>query len=485
MTRGMYFGIYLCGILAMTLADSTCIYKECDCEGTIILCRELGLTKIPQVGTVQSEYQYLDLDINLITSLPAGSCPTNLQEISLMYNPITTIDDSAFDDCANTLQSLTFSDALFTRIPDAFSHFKRLTSLNIYRTQIQDWNSQAMSSLGHTLQTLDLDNCGMTNWPNWIKNYTNLTELSLSGNFLSSVPDDALDSLSNSLTTLVLQNNSLTSVPKTLSKFTALTLLYLQQNKISDVSWLPSGSKLTFLSLNHNNIFDHIQLSNALRPYSKTLNHLDIKNNHLTAIPDVGFLELMSSLDFSSNRISDSLGGSVPAGINSLDLESNAFRLIPKVLWAVQAVTYMLLSSNRIIDLGEMSIPPWIYGADLGNNLVVEITDSNFPKNSSLQMLHLNNNPIVRISDNAFKNLPRIYFLDLQNTKLTRMPLGLASAVGLNNLDLAGSSSLVCTCLEKSLAQWIMSIPDGNVNGDCGQTSIVTFYRDLSPLCSK
>lgn len=401
-----------------------------------------------------------------------------------MYNPITTIDDSAFDDCANTLQALTFTDALFTRIPDAFFHLKRLTSLSIFRTQIRDWNSQAMSSLGQTLQTLDLDNCGITNWPNWIKNYTNLTELSLSGNFISAVPDDALDSLANSLTILVLQNNNLTSVPKTLSKFTALTMLYLQQNKITDVSWLPSNSKLTYLSLNFNNIFDPIQLSNALLPYSKSLNHFGIANNHLTAIPDVGFLELMSSLDFSNNRMSDSLHGSVPASINSLDLESNAFRLIPKVLWTVQGVTYMLLSSNKIIDLGEMSFPPWIYGADLGNNLIVEIKDSSFSKNSSLQILHLNDNPIVRISDNAFTNLPRIYFLDLQNTKLTRMPLGLASAVGLNNLDLAGSSSLVCTCLEKSLAQWIMTIPDGNVNGDCGATSIVTFYRDLSPLCS-
>ncbi|CAG5133273.1 unnamed protein product [Candidula unifasciata] len=484
MSSSFYFLVVLHGILIVVLGNNLCIFKECDCEGTIILCSELGLTKIPErVATNYTDFQLLDLEINMITSIPSGSLPANIQELTLMENPIATIDDSAFDDCANTLQTLTFSAARFTRIPDAFLRLKQLKSFSIYGTTIWDWNPMAMNSLGQTLQTLDLVICNITIWPQWVKNFTGLTELNLSGNFISSIPDDALDLLSNILTSLSLANNSLTSVPKTFSKLNALTMLNLQQNRISDVSWLPPNCKLTSLSLNFNKISDAVQLSNALLPFATSLNHLDVDNNILTAIPDLGFLKFIPSLDFSSNKMSDSLSGSAPPNTNSLDFESNAFRFIPKILWSVKEVTYMILSSNRITDLGEMSFPPWIVGAELGYNLLVELKDLSFPENSTMQFLNLNNNPICRISDNAFKNLPQLYFLNLQYTELTRLPLGLASAKGLSDLDLSGSVYLVCTCAEINLRQWILSRSDRGVNGDCGSTSIWTFYRDLSPFC--
>lgn len=243
--------------------------------------------------------------------ISAGSLPSNLTLISLLNNPTETIDDTAFEDSANTLESLTFSAARFTQVPKAVLSLKHLKSLSIYDTNILIWNGEAMKRIGQTVTKLDLDTVGLTTWPAWIQSFSQLTELSVAGSSISHIPDDALDHVNQTLTILGLNNNSLTTVPKTLSKLTAINSLLLQQNRITDITWLPQLSKLTSLSLNSNRISNASQLSKLLRYHGDSMVNLDIYDNHLTAIPDLSFMTLMPILDFTNNHISDPSSGSV------------------------------------------------------------------------------------------------------------------------------------------------------------------------------
>lgn len=421
--------------------------------------------------------------MNSITTIPAGSLPSNLKEISLMDNPITTIDDSAFDESADTLESLTFTSALFTRIPDAFLRLNALKSLTIYTTRIEDWNSNAMIHIGQTLGSFFVENCDVDVWPAWIQNFTHLTELSMSSGSISSIPDGTFDKVTDKLTSLALFNNSLTSVPKALSKLSTLRELNLQENKISDLSWLPKYSNLTTLSLNNNSISDAHQLSIVLLPYAASLYEFDIQNNKLTAIPDISYLDNIVSLDFTNNWISDPSSGSLPPALFSLHLDYNFLPLIPRIMMHVEIIKDMVLFSNNIKEIRKEDFPQWALGAELSYNLITELTDDSFPAECMVEFLHLNHNPVSRISSHAFRNTPQLNEIMLQNTRLTRVPLSLTSAARLSYVDFTGSVNLVCTCVEKSFGQWITSVPGKTILGDCGETNVYNFFTALSPDC--
>ncbi|BFZ20259.1 hypothetical protein BsWGS_23298 [Bradybaena similaris] len=462
----------------------SCVYKVCFCLETTIDCENLHLTEIPQTNATNfTGFSTLDFTYNEISIIRSGSLPPNMTEISLQDNPVASIDDSAFEGSSSTLQSLEFSHALFQKIPDALLRLDSLKSLTVAHSKIEDWNEDVMIQLGRTLTFLNLENVSLTSWPTWIQHLPMLTDLSISSCLLTSMPDDALDSIAGSLVSLLLSRNRLTSVPKALSKLTALQTLYINNNMLVDVSWLPQKSPLTTLILNNNHIKNSTALSTALRPYGNSLTDLEIKNNQLTSIPDCSFLILIENWDFSHNRISDPYSGSVNPNITSIDLSYNALQTIPPVLTTLQQMNILLLPWNDIKVITSTRIPTWITELELGFNLVSVLTDNSFPQDSQLVTLHLNNNPIVEISNLAFKSTPMLRELNLQGTRLKRLPIALGSISGLTYFDMSNISQLVCTCMESSLKQWILSQSSGSVVGNCGETSIYDFFSKLSSAC--
>ncbi|CAG5119866.1 unnamed protein product, partial [Candidula unifasciata] len=165
---------------------------------------------------------------NNISRIPAGSLPPNLTDINLNENPITAIDDNAFDDSILTLIAVYLSSFRFTRLPNAIGHLRALVSLSISAANITDWNEAVWVNIGQTLKSLELDTNGFTQWPSWIRHCTQLTSLIVVWNSFSSIPDGALDSVAHSLTSLELNNNRLTMIPKALSNLNTLQTLYLQ-----------------------------------------------------------------------------------------------------------------------------------------------------------------------------------------------------------------------------------------------------------------
>ncbi|BFZ20229.1 hypothetical protein BsWGS_23268 [Bradybaena similaris] len=468
-----------------TSSEAVCPYKECDCGQTVILCSGLGLTSMPRsIVETNSYYTVAIFDDNQITSITSDSFPPNLTEISFVEDPITTIENDAFTQLTNTLRVISLSSVHFARLPDAFLHLNVLTDLTITGDVIEDWNINVMKHIGTSVKSLYIKNFHAINeWPGWFQYFTHLTEVGISGTSISDIPDDAFNSLENKLTDLTLSNNSLLTVPRALSRISSLQSLSLDQNRIYDVRWLPQFSNLTFLALNSNRLYNASQVSIVLRGYASSLFACLIHNNYLTAFPDVDFLTQVNSMDFTNNMIVDANSGSLPPGLSELRMEHNSLPRIPQLLSMLQSITTLFLSSNKITQLQGTAFPPNVVVVQFQYNLIREITDSSFPKNSKISNIGLSSNPLATISDNAFKNLGHLAELNLQNTKLTRLPLALSSLTRLNVIDVSNTDTLVCTCQQNKLRNWILALPSGTVVGNCGGTSIYYFYSILSSGC--
>ncbi|CAG5114940.1 unnamed protein product [Candidula unifasciata] len=482
MVRQKYDLIIWIRVCAFTCSFAAgCPYQECSCDGYEISCQDLGLPAIPRLTGASSGFDSLLLGSNHITTIPAGSLPSGLLSLSLLDNPIATIDENAFNGSATTLRSLSISRANFSRIPDAFGHLQNLKYFDFYDTNIVNWNDDVMKKLGQTMINLDLEKVGLKMWPHWLNNYSSLNDLTVDFNQISSLPDDALNKMIFNLTGLSISNASLTSVPRAISKLVNLESLHLYANKISNLTWLPPPKKLTTLSLNNNLISDAKHLSDMLRPFNETLASLEIDRNMLTAIPDFSFLNQVSSLDFSFNRISDPTSGALSNELYDFDLSNNCLPSIPTVWRSLVSSTSMYLSHNLISHIEQADFHEFLMEINLSFNMLTELTDSSFPAHTKLFALYLNNNPIATISNHAFDGLDSLNTLNLQHTRLTRMPLALTSVLTLYTLDMSDSSDLVCTCAEKSLETWIMTVKQ--VNGQCGETDINEFFATLSPMC--
>jgi Leucine-rich repeat (LRR) protein len=481
---GLHFGplTVLLWVLLSANADD-CVYKECHCSDTDINCLFRDLTQMPQAVNLSDSYRNLLLSNNNITEIPANSLPFNLSKINLLNNPTTIIADTAFDGSVYTLQTISLSFALFTRIPNAFGHLRYLKSLTIQDVDVQDWNEDAMKMGGQTLITLYLANVSLRSWPNWIHNFSRLTDLTITHCSIQSIPDGALDTVLTSLTSLSLANNNLTSIPKALSQLLALTSLNLVQNNIIDITWLPQHSPLSLLYLTNNKISNSSFLSDVLRQMGSSLTYIAIDFNQLTTIPDFTSMTKIFTLDFSHNNISDQLSGSFLPTIYSIDLSYNFLSAIPRFVSTMQKATSLTFHSNVITSFVGTDITPAATSLDLSYNLITELTDNSFPNNSQLTTLQLNDNPIVTISNMTFTHLTHVIVMNLRNTNITRLPLALLSLTSLSWLDMTDNDDLVCTCMEKCLEPWVLHFHSYQVSGNCGELAIYDFFSQLSPSC--
>lgn len=332
------------------------------------------------------------------------------------------------------------------------------------------------------MQILQLGNVSLTAWPAWMEDFSHLTELSFQSNAIADVPEHALDALVSILQTLDLSKNLLTSIPKAFSNLQVLDSLDLSFNKITDITFLPNSSYFAQLSLMHNQISDANHLSMALQPLGAILAGLYIYGNKFTKIPNLDFMSNLGDLDLSGNEIQDPNSGSLPSIMTYLELDNNSLPSIPTIMFSVTGLVSIVMSYNRVTNILAQEIPAWIEELQFGYNLITELTDTSFPVKSIINSIDLMYNPIVKISDHAFDNLPKLNILNLQGTQLTRLPLALATLSLLTWLDITSDHDLVCTCLEKSLAPWILT-RQTTILAKCGDTDIYDFFDILSQSC--
>ncbi|KAH9513170.1 hypothetical protein Btru_036045 [Bulinus truncatus] len=380
-----------------------------------------------------------------------------------------------------TLEYLEFSNANFSALPRALMNLSALRNLTITDTNMASWDAEVLGKLGRNLRSLVLQNVGLTTWPSWLALFPSLDTLTIADDNIDTVPGGTFDKESATLKSLTLFNVNLTTLPVFLESQTGLVELILGKNQLKYLNHLPKQSKLAEISLYKNQISESSTLITELLPYVNTLTSLDLNSNLLNSIPDFFSFKNITLLDLRNNLLSDDNSGSFPPNIKDILLDQNHLKRIPDAVGQHLSVISLEISTNRIIEIS--NIPEQLTSLDLSDNLLTNITQENFPPNSSLERLLLAKNPITNIDVDSLLRLTQLKYLNLRETQLVRLPLALSALSELTYLDIFDNHGLVCTCEESELVDWYQTRPGLVVDGFCKMLAVSEFLRDTAYEC--
>lgn len=152
------------------------------------------------------------------------------------------------------------------------------------------------------------------------------------------------------------------------------------------------------------------------------LRRLILRQNTLTAVPDLSAFPLLEEVDFYINEIEDIAAGAFDGcgKLRKLDLSFNAMRELGKVpVEALGALEELYLISNKIRAIGgALHSMPKLTFMELGDNRIRVM--EGLDRLPSLTSLWLGRNKITRIE--GLDNLPNLEILSLQSNRITEIP---------------------------------------------------------------
>lgn len=285
----------------------------------------------------KSSFYIFLLQDNNIKSVPANSLPGNLSLILFLNMPITYISPDAFKASADTLRTLTMTNATYGQIPEALLNVNNLTDLTFSYAPIRGWNTTVLNHLAKSVQSLDISNASMYAWPDVFKYFYNVQSVDFSNNMIASVPndafanqsdltnislranqlndanilDDALRSVANRLVSLDIGSNKLPSIPSSISRMSRLSKLDISFNLIEDMA-TAFPAQLKTLYLGYNNIK---KLTDTTFLNLTSLETLSLSHNPISEISNLAFLPIQNLRELSLESISLS---NIPEALYSL-----------------------------------------------------------------------------------------------------------------------------------------------------------------------
>ncbi len=235
-------------------------------------------------------------------------------------------------------------------------------------------------------------------------NMTNIKNLRLSSNFnLCHIDDDALMPLNN-LTNLDFGFSSLKKLPH-----------FHNNSKLLDISIASSQIE---------------ELPSDLCKYTPKLSLIFLRNNRLTAIPDLQNCSKLSKLFLDFNRIKK-IGENSFSGLSqllALYLHNNEINEIhPKAFFGLERLEYLHLTHNNISYL-----PPKLLDGlialdtlQIEHNYITNLPNKIFKDLFKLRILYLNDNSISDVGDTIFhSNLTWLQKLNISNNpQLSKFPI--------------------------------------------------------------
>ncbi|KAM1413476.1 hypothetical protein ACFXTO_026068 [Malus domestica] len=298
-----------------------------------------NISEIPSALTMLSSLEYLDLDGNLITSLPESmNNLVKLQTLKVSGCRNLTI----LPELPRSLTCLTLACCNISEIPSALTMLSSLEYLDLDGNPITSL-PESMNNLVK-LQTLKVSGCrNLTILPELP---CSLTSLTLACCNISEIPS-ALTMLS-SLEKLDLSCNPITSLPESMNN-----LVKLQTLKVSgcrNLTILPElPHSLTSLTLACCNISE---IPSALTMLS-SLEKLDLSYNPITSLPEsMNNLVKLQTLKVSGCRNLTILP-ELPRSLTSLTLACCNISEIPSALTMLSSLEYLDLDGNLITSLPE------------------------------------------------------------------------------------------------------------------------------------
>ncbi|XP_060577937.1 slit homolog 2 protein-like [Ruditapes philippinarum] len=381
---------------------------RCDCfqiDGkTIINCRYKNLTAIPTFNNTNQVYD----EIRFSSSEETGTCQPltgcnnirqiganafanlKVKKIDLLNNPVTSIDNYAFEGLAPEIESISLEGDGSNGMP-----------------------AQALAALDEHLKTLHLENYGDTSIEAPIVfPFPNLESLTIKKwKNLKSINADIFNVMRNlkELKLISLRNIATLPVPA-IQKFLNLTSLDIMDIGITSID----GDSFTPMSLLkdikiRNNIHLNTIDQRTFSGVTDSVEFLEIDNNNLNDKLSLEFLRnenwtVLSHLNIGYN-------------FNLRDLPSEIFSKTPALAY-LQCQDIGLTSINKDMFSGLVSL----HTLDLAYNNIRTVTPQTFKNSPSLVELRLHDQHTIDyldIQNNAFSGIETsLEMLSLQNNKL-------------------------------------------------------------------
>ncbi|XP_016108650.1 slit homolog 3 protein-like [Sinocyclocheilus grahami] len=466
--------------------------ERCRCEGTVVDCSNLKLTKTPpHLPEHTTDLRLNDNEISVLEATGAFKKLPNLRKINLSNNKLRDIREGAFDGAGGVLELLLTGNKLQSVSGRMFKGLSGLKTLMLRSNQISCVDNATFTGLSsvrllslydnristiapgafntlHSLSTINLlsnpyvCDCHLA----WLGLWLKKTRV-VSGNprcqkpaFLKEIPiqDVAMpdfscdgteenvclpsaprcpDSCSCSDTVVRCSNRGLRSLPKGIPKDT--TEVYLEGNLLTSVpKELASLKQLTLLAIQPftDSILKSLDESSSGGGYKYCLQEMwsTEENVCLPSAPRCpDSCSCSDTVVRCSNRGLRSLPKGIPKDTTEVYLEGNLLTSVPKELASLKQLTLLDLSNNSI-------------------SLLAPLTFSNM---TQLATLILSYNQIRCVPVHAFDGLRSLRLLTLHGNDLSTIPEGAFSHLtSLSHLAL-GANPLYCDCELRWLSQWV------------------------------
>lgn len=276
------------------------------------------------------------LVMNKLTDVSELIILTNLTELDLSHNPLQSVSPVAF---LVALKKLDISSTGLTSLPDEMSHLTKLAKLDLSNNRLREF-PRVIAALP-ALKKLNFAGNRAENLPAEISRLQNLKELDLSNTLVDLSPKniDRLRSLTK-LGVLKLCQNGLTELPASFGTLTQLRDLHLDNNRLRDLPMTlnalrslseepKSKHRYRTLSLSHN---EFEEMPNVI-PFIKNLGRLLANYNKLSNLPEEMGKHAMDVYLF------------------RLELASNRFQKIPKVIFGFATLRFLILNDNLLTEI--------------------------------------------------------------------------------------------------------------------------------------
>ncbi|XP_048127223.1 receptor-like protein 6 [Rhodamnia argentea] len=328
---------------------------------------------------------------------------------------------------------------LSTSVPEFFSHFHNLTSLQLSNCGLRGEFPQKIFRV-QTLQTLDLSGNELLqgSLPGFPEDGS-LQTLVLSFTNISGRLPDSIGNLRN-LSRIELVNCTFDgNIPSSFTNLSQLAYLDFSFNNFTgSIPSLSKSKNLTQITLSHNNLTG--QINSTQWEYLSSLLILDLRFNSLKGdIPSSLFtIPSIQRLQLSNNQFSGQVKGSFNATLHELDTldlsNNNIGGELPMSIWELRGLKYLSLSSNN-------------FSGSFPINLVQQLRNLCY---LDLSYNHFIINATSTASQASF--FPNITTLKLASCQLSTLPEFLAGQRQLIYIDLSVNQ------IQGKIPKWIWEL---------------------------
>ncbi|XP_056328547.1 slit homolog 3 protein [Danio aesculapii] len=367
--------------------------ERCRCEGTVVDCSNLKLTKIPpHLPEHTTDLRLNDNEISILEATGAFKKLPNLRKINLSNNKLRDIREGAFDGAGGVLELLLTGNKLQSVSGRMFKGLIGLKTLMLRSNQISCVDNATFTGL------------------------SSVRLLSLYDNRISTIAPGAFNTL-HSLSTINLLSN-----PYVCDCHLAWLGLWLKKTRV--VSGNPRCQKPAFLK--------EIPIQDVAMPdFSCDGAEENVCLPSAPRCPES--CTCSDTVVRCSNRGLRSLPKAIPKDTTELYLEGNLLTSVPKELPNLKQLTLLDLSNNSISHLAPLT----------------------FSNMTQLATLILSYNQIRCVPVHAFDGLRSLRLLTLHGNDLSTVPEGAFNHLtSLSHLAL-GANPLYCDCELRWLSQWV------------------------------